>query len=409
MEKRPHTIKQLFYKFLQDRCSPEELSRLYRYFEMDENEEVLKEIILEELDKDIDQRNEVAQEQHLFHLFDQLNEKIQGAREVSLYKRLLGSRWSQVAATIALVAFLAVASYRYMNPPAPIEKLAKSEMDYPQPGSDKAVLTLFNGQQIVLNDAKQDRILKEAGVTVFNAEEGLVVYQVDESVEPQHHNDTQINTISTPRGGQYQIVLADGTKVWLNASSSLEFPSHFSEDSRKVKLTGEAYFEVAHQASKPFFVQTAESEVEVLGTTFNVMAYPEEKTSQITLLTGSVNINKKSETVRLNPGQQAEITRDTKGIRVHKVDLETIVAWKNGVFLFDGSDLQQVMRQVGRWYNAEVEYQDGVPPVKLTGMVSRKDSLEVLLEILERAGGLDVDVQGNKVMVKRLKQKTMKR
>ncbi|NGM67180.1 FecR family protein [Sphingobacterium sp. SGR-19] len=409
MEKTPYTIRQLFHRFLQNRCTSEELDRLYQYFEIDENEAVLREIILEELDKDLEEGNEVAQEQHLSLLFDQLNEKIQGAREVPLYKRLLSSRWVQIAATISLVAFLAVASYRYMNPPAPIEKLVKSEADYPQPGSDKAVLTLFNGKQVVLNDAKQDQILKEAGVTVFNAEEGLVVYQVDESVVPGHHDDTQINTISTPRGGQYQIVLTDGTKVWLNASSSLEFPSHFSGDSRKVKLIGEAYFEVAHQASKPFFVQTAESEVEVLGTIFNVMAYPEEKSSQITLLTGSVNINKKSETVRLHPGQQAEITRDRKSIRVLNVDPESIVAWKNGIFLFDGSDLQQVMRQVGRWYNAEVEYQDGVPPVKLTGMVSRKDSLAVLLEILERAGGLDVDVYGNKVMVKRLKQKTMER
>lgn len=409
MEKRPHTIKDLFHKFLQDRCTSEELNRLYLYFEIDENEEALKEIILEELHKDIYERNEAAKEQHLFHLFEQLSEKIQAEPEVPLYRRLLVSQWIQIAATISFVAFLAVASYRYMVPLSPTQKLAISGANYPQPGSDKAVLTLFNGKQVVLSDAKQDQILNEAGITVFNAEEGLVVYQVDEYAAPRHHDNIQINTIRTPRGGQYQILLADGTKVWLNASSSLEFPSRFSEDSRKVKLTGEAYFEVAHQASKPFFVQTAESEVEVLGTTFNIMAYPEEKSSQITLLTGSVNINKKSETICLNPGQQAEIIQNRKGIRVHEVDLETIVAWKNGIFLFDRSDLQQVMRQVGRWYNTEVEYQDGVPPVKLTGMVSRKDSLAVLLEILERAGGLDVDVHGNKVMVKRLKRKTMER
>lgn len=275
----------------------------------------------------------------------------------------------------------------------------ESVVSYPKPGTDKAILTLFNGKEIILTDAKQDQILAGSGITISNNTEGLVVYQVDQSTLAKD-SGAQLNTIRTPRGGQYQIVLADGTKVWLNASSSLIFPSHFSGDKRGVKLEGEAYFEVAHDAAKPFLVQTAESEVEVLGTSFNVMAYPEEQKNEITLLTGSVNVKKGKEARRLIPGQQAEIQRKETGIRVGVVDIEPIIAWKNGVFLFDQSELPQVMRQIGRWYDAEVAYEKEIPDVKLTGMVSRDDSLAVLLDILERAGGVSFDVQKNKIMVK---------
>lgn len=402
MEKHPHTITYLFQKFLQHRCSPEELNRLYQYFDIDEYEDLLKKLILKELDKDIDRGEMATQEQHLSDLFDQISEKTHVQKNRPLYKRLFAERWMQIASAVLLVCFAAIASYRYMNNTSQIEKTRQSNTSYLQPGSDKAVLTLFNGKQIVLNESKKNQVLKESGITVSNTSEGLVVYQIDESAA-EKSTDVQINTISTPRGGQYQIILADGTKVWLNASSSLAFPSYFSDSDRKVKLSGEAYFEVAHDAAKPFFVQTTEGEVEVLGTTFNVMAYPEEKNSQITLLTGSVNINRKEETIRLNPGQQAEIEPNKEGIRVHTVDLESIVAWKNGIFLFDQSELSQVMRQVGRWYDAEIEYVDKVPAVKLTGIVSRQDSLAVLLDILESAGGLDFDVQENKVIVKQSK------
>ncbi|TYR37540.1 DUF4974 domain-containing protein [Sphingobacterium phlebotomi] len=402
MEKKPHTIIHLFQRFLQNRCTPEEMSRLYHYFDIDENEEVLKAMILEELDKGIGVEEIAAQRQHLSHLFDQINEKIEVKKKKPLYRQLFAGRWTQVAAATLLVTLITVLSYRYMNT-SPKEMVAESTAEYPLPGTDKAVLTLFNGKQVVLDEAKQDQILKEFGVTVSNTSEGLVVYQVDESTTTTRHVEAQINTISTPRGGQYQIILADGTKVWLNASSSLEFPSHFSKNSRKVKLSGEAYFEVAHDSSKPFSVQTAESEVEVLGTSFNVMAYPDEHNSQITLLTGSVNVKRKEETLRLSPGQQAEITRDIDAIRVHAVDLESIVAWKNGIFLFDQSELSHIMRQIERWYNVEVEYVDNISPVKLTGMVSRKDSLTLLLDILESAGGIYFDIQENKIMVKQSK------
>lgn len=403
MENHPHTITHLFQKFHQHRCSPEELSRLYHYFDIDEHEDLLKKLILEELDKDVDSGEMMTREEHLSDLFDGIREKTQASNKIPLYKRLFAERWVQVAATLLVVAFGAAMTHLYVNNRPQIATTPQTTSSYPQPGSDKAVLTLFNGKKVVLDDSKQNQILQESGITVSNTLEGLLVYQVDESIATVGKADVMTNTMSTPRGGQYQIVLADGTKVWLNASSSLTFPSHFADNNRKVKLSGEAYFEVAHDARKPFYVQTAEGEVEVLGTTFNVMAYPDEQYSQITLLTGSVKVNRAKEAIRLLPGQQAEIKQDSENMRVHTVDLETIVAWKNGVFLFDQSELSQVMRQVGRWYNAEIEYVDKVPAAKLTGMVSRKDSLSVLLDILERAGGLDFEVQENKIMVKQAK------
>ncbi|TYP96235.1 FecR family protein [Sphingobacterium allocomposti] len=401
MEKHPHSITLLFRKFLQNRCSPEELNRLYYYFDIDENENLLKEIILEELDRDLDSEESPAQAQHLADLFDRISEKAQISEEQQTLKkrRWFGRRASVAAAAIVFVTMLTAISYWQITNTTQPKIAEESVVSYPKPGTDKAILTLFNGKEIILTDAKQDQILAGSGITISNNTEGLVVYQVDQSTLAKD-SGAQLNTIRTPRGGQYQIVLADGTKVWLNASSSLIFPSHFSGDKRGVKLEGEAYFEVAHDAAKPFLVQTAESEVEVLGTSFNVMAYPEEQKNEITLLTGSVNVKKGKEARRLIPGQQAEIQRKETGIRVGVVDIEPIIAWKNGVFLFDQSELPQVMRQIGRWYDAEVAYEKEIPDVKLTGMVSRDDSLAVLLDILERAGGVSFDVQKNKIMVK---------
>lgn len=401
MEKHPHSITLLFRKFLQNRCSPEELNRLYYYFDIDENEDLLKEIILEELDRDLDSEESPAQAQHLADLFDRISEKAQISEEQQTLKkrRWFGRRASVAAAAIVFVTMLTAISYWQITNTTQPKIAEESVVSYPKPGTDKAILTLFNGKEIILTDAKQDQILAGSGITISNNTEGLVVYQVDQSTLAKD-SGAQLNTIRTPRGGQYQIVLADGTKVWLNASSSLIFPSHFSGDKRGVKLEGEAYFEVAHDAAKPFLVQTAESEVEVLGTSFNVMAYPEEQKNEITLLTGSVNVKKGKEARRLIPGQQAEIQRKETGIRVGVVDIEPIIAWKNGVFLFDQSELPQVMRQIGRWYDAEVAYEKEIPDVKLTGMVSRDDSLAVLLDILERAGGVSFDVQKNKIMVK---------
>jgi len=404
LEKHPHTIAQLFQKFIQNRCTAEELDRLYRYFDTDEDEDVLKEIILAELEREIEPEEVAKQQPHLSDLFDQISEKVLvEPNRPSLYRKMLAGRWARVAALFVIAGFASFMSYLYIHNRPATDKVVQSDMVYPQPGTEKAVLTLFNGKEVVLNDANEGQLIQESGITVSNNPEGLVTYQIDPSVAIVQKALTHINTIRTPRGGQYQIILADGTKVWLNASSSLDFPSHFSGDSRKVKLSGEAYFEVAHDTMKPFFVQTAESEVEVLGTSFNVMAYPDEQHSQITLLTGAVKVNRDEETIRLLPGQQAEIKRNSDVVHIHTVNTEAIVAWKNGIFLFDQSELSQAMRQVGRWYNADIEYMDKVPAVKLTGMVSRKDSLSVLLDILEHAGGLEIDVQGNKIMVKQSK------
>ncbi|PRD48824.1 FecR family protein [Sphingobacterium haloxyli] len=400
MKKHPHTVTHLFQKFLQRQCTAEELTQLYRYFDIEENADMLKELILKALNREVDTAEIAAQQPHLSNLFDKIEEKIQTPAPSPRYRPLNAAHWMAVAATVALVAFVSLFAYRHIKH-KPEEQIAVQVNSYPQPGSDRAELTLFNGKKIVLNELGQDQLLQEAGITVSNTSEGLVIYRVDDDKVDQA--DHALNTMRTPRGGQYQLILADGTKVWLNASSSLIFPSHFSGSKRSVKLEGEGYFEVAHDATKPFFVQTAESEVEVLGTTFNVMAYPEEQKSQITLLTGSVHVKRGEEAMRLTPGQQAEIQRKETGIRVRAVDIEPVIAWKNGIFLFDQSELPQVMRQIGRWYNAEVVYGGEVPEVSLTGMVSRQDPLATLLSILERAGGVHFDVQKNKIMVKQLK------
>lgn len=401
MEKQPYNITQLFQKYLLDQCTPEETVQLFHYFEIEENDVKLKELINQELERELENAPAEVHRKHLTNLFDQIAANIQKEEKNHGYRYIFFHPWIRVAAVLLIVSLASLASYIYLHH-TPSEQLAILTAGNLKPGSDKATLTLYNGKQVVLNDLNEGEIVKESGLIVTNSLDGQVMYHVDSSVvtDASHAND--VNTMTTPRGGQYQIALADGTKVWLNASSSITFPSRFSGNNRTVKLVGEAYFEVAHDASRPFFVQTSESVVQVLGTTFNVMSYPDENVSQITLLEGSVNIKRNRHTQLLKPGQQAEIKQGNDGIDVKLVDLKQATAWKNGVFIWDQSELSQVMRQIGRWYDAEIIYDGKVPEVALTGIVSRQDSLKVLLDILEVTGGLKFDIRGNRIIVKRL-------
>src|SRR5690606_3025962 len=215
-----------------------------------------------------------------------------------------------------------------------------------------------------------------------------------------------INTITVPRGRKLEVILADGTKVWLNSASIFTFSPVFPEKERRVEISGEAYFEVAPDKTKPFRVKTSQHEVEVLGTHFNVMAYPEEQISQTTLLEGQVKIRKDGEEVLLEPGEQAETwSGGKKGVTVQTANIEKIMAWKNGVFIFDGEKLEQIMQQVARWYDVDVIYEEEIPSIVLAGMVSREDSLERLLGILEKAGKVNFAIEGNKIIVRQFKSK----
>lgn len=278
------------------------------------------------------------------------------------------------------------------------------------PGGNKALLTLADGSVIVLDSAANDTLSIQGKTLVFKQQDGQLVYRATASEEP-----TAIawNTISTPRGGQYQVVLPDGSRVWLNAASSLRFPASFSGDERRVELTGEAYFEIESYALPtaggkkkkiPFKVTitqpgvTETSEVEVLGTHFNIMAYADEATINTTLLEGAIKMHSGTQAQTLKPGQQAQIAKNGHMHIEDDADTEEAIAWKNGLFQFYNADIQTVMRQIARWYDVEVEYAGPIPSDKFEGEIPRNSHITEVLNMLELSN-VHCKIEGKKLII----------
>jgi transmembrane sensor len=259
--------------------------------------------------------------------------------------------------------------------------------------ANKAILTLANGSTMVLDNTDDGLIAKQGNTRVNKTHDGELIYNNEGTNE-----DTKVefNMISTSSGGQYQISLPDGSKVWLNALTSLKFPTVFKGTERVVELTGEAYFEVAKNKSMPFKVKLAgNTSIEVLGTHFNIMAYANEGSIQATLLEGSINVQKNGLTKIMIPGQEASITDE---IKLQRVDADEAISWKNGLFSFDKSNIHTVMRQIERWYNVEVVYENKVPNYQITGYISRSSNLSEVIKILELSG-LRIVPEGRKLKI----------
>jgi len=270
------------------------------------------------------------------------------------------------------------------------------------PGGSKAVLTLANGSTILLDSASNGILSQQGNIKVQKLTNGLVAYNNNgKLVTP---NDAAFyNTISTPRGGQYQVTLADGTKVWLNAASSIRFPVVFTGNFRKVIITGEAYFEVAKNKNMPFKVEVNSSEIEVLGTHFNVNAYDDEVSIKTTLLEGKVKITVPGVAGNqapkfLNPGQQADINKEGKVNVVDNADTEEAVAWMHGYFQFKSADLQSILRQIARWYDVDVEYKEKVD-LHFTGQLTRNENVSQVFEKLALTGVVRFKIDGKKIIV----------
>lgn len=261
------------------------------------------------------------------------------------------------------------------------------------PAGNKAMLTLGNGTVVDLNAATDGAITEQGGATV-NKQQALLIYDAG-------NNEAQptINKLSVPRGGKYRLILPDGTKVWLNAASELQFPTAFTKAERIVELDGEGYFEVAPDADQPFIVKTAGLRVEVLGTHFNVKAYADESSTNTALLEGSVKIvTANGSSSVLKPGDLAKVTADHNISITQDADLNLAVAWKDGVFAFRNADIAVILREIGRWYDVEINYEGPVTRRRFTGKVSRSYSLAETLSILE-ASDLHFRQAGNKIIV----------
>lgn len=299
-------------------------------------------------------------------------------------------KFRYLAAAVTVAAVLTTVGYFWLqgkSKPATTAPVAQTNINDVLPGGNKAILKLSDGKTIVLDNA-QNGLLAQQGAVQIEKQEGALSYSSNALATTADYN-----TLATPAGGQFQIKLPDGTKVWLNAASSITYPTAFTGDERRVTITGEGYFEVAKDASKPFKVTIASQNgtqkpaaVEVLGTHFNINAYDDEAAVKTTLLEGKVkfvNNQENNRSVILKPGQQAQVNEAGQLQVKSHTDMEEVVAWKNGEFLFQRADIGTLMRQVARWYDIEVHYPNGKPKDKFSGKIGRNVNLSQLLEILK--------------------------
>jgi transmembrane sensor len=292
-------------------------------------------------------------------------------------------KWGSAAAVILLIGagiiFFVTSGRRSVRPETRLPKsIIRSTVI---PGGSKAILTLADGAKIVLDSAANGAVADQGNTSVVKTSNGEIRYRPNNS----RQNAVAWNTMSTPKGGQYQLTLSDGTKVWLNAASSIRYPASFTGNDRTVEVTGEAYFEVTTDPHSPFHVKIkGGTEVEVLGTKFNVNAYDDEPGISATLLEGSVKVRTQKKSELLRPGQQATIHQSDILVNQHS-DIDKVMAWKNGLFNFEDASLTDVMRQLTRWYDIEVRYEDVVPEIYFAGKMSRDLRLEDILGGLKGA------------------------
>ncbi|MBV7533959.1 FecR family protein [Chitinophaga sp. sic0106] len=311
------------------------------------------------------------------------------------YRRLVIASTAAAAAILAVVVFTAphLSTKNKKNQP-PAALIASKFGEDVRPGSNKALLTLGNGKTVILEDTK-DGTIPAGDENIHKAQDELVYNHTGESVA--------VNTLQTPKGGQYQVVLSDGTKVWLNAASTLTYPASFRGNTRTVTLSGEAYFEVAANANMPFYVNTPEEQVLVLGTSFNVKAYTEEKRNTTTLIDGAVKVAKAEKEIVLQPGEQTVYNKSTGRLQASGGDPARAIAWKNGQFAFKNDDLKEVMQTISRWYDTEVKYDEtlDISTIHVTGFMRRQANLSSTLEILEITAGVHFKIQGRTINVTR--------
>ncbi|MGJ7030515.1 FecR family protein [Niabella hirudinis] len=317
-----------------------------------------------------------------------------------------GMKWHWWRAAAVFIGILGIALYLWLNrreaakpelaKAAPVQQQQKDI----QPGGDRAVLTLADGSQIVLDSTANGKLAQQGSVEVIKLTNGQIVYKKAGGKE----NELLYNTMSTPRGGQYKLVLPDGSKVWLNALSSIRYPASFAGNERGVAITGEVYFEVARDPAHPFKVSLLPAsgkkgmEVEVLGTHFNVNAYGDEPLVNTTLLEGSVKVKQAAGSIVIRPGQQAQVNSAGKMNVASNVDVAGVVAWKEGHFVFRDTDLKTIMHQLARWYDVDVKYEGDIPERYFTADISKNKPLSSVLKILEQSN-IRFEIRGQTLTV----------
>jgi len=361
-------IRQLFKRYERGECSPEEEARLHTWLNHYTRHEASG---LEELEAD-------------------------HRTQISPTSSLRWLRWPSYAA--AAIIILAAAWYfddKSSASPATIVKQEQPD-DIVLPDHNSAVLTLADGREILLNDKNKGLLAQETGVKITQSADGSLLY---EAIHEGKSDKVTYNTFKTPRGNTYQVLLPDGTRVWLNAASTLRYPIAFTGGERRVTLIGEAYFEVAHNPQQPFYVDARGSTIRVLGTHFNVYAYENEQQLTTTLVEGAVNVSKNGKIVSLQPNQQAMIDMSTGQMTRKETDIWNALAWKNGYFRFERASLEDIFTVISRWYDIEgIEYK-GEFDNRFTGTFQRSKSVSELFRYLEKLAPIHFEIKERRVVV----------
>lgn len=304
--------------------------------------------------------------------------------------------WKKIAAVIFIS--LSIGAYFIKRKTDPDKNtIAQTQLMHDAlPGNNKAILILSSGARVVLDNTSAGVVAKQGNALVTKSKDGEISYKEASAIADD--NVIAFNTIATPKGGQYQVVLPDGSKVWLNAASSIRFPTAFTGAERHVEITGEAYFEVAKNPAMPFIVKVNREEVRVLGTHFNIMAYTDEHVLNTTLLEGSIRLTSGKSVHILKPGNQAVLNEQGQMRVIQDADVDGAVAWKNGLFQFDEEDIQSIMRQAARWYDVDISYRGKMSTRRFTGKIPRNVKLSELLSIFKYAG-LNFDIEGKNITV----------
>jgi len=392
-------IKGLVQKAHDKSISKNELDELLQWLEDEEAAEYMPDIchLLEVEEKEADYTSQWQK------LSDKISEEDVRAdpSEVLPFRKYYRikpvGRWTVAAAVLVLCSVLSVVMLKINKHPESIAKNsgAAKNKDAIVPGTKKAILITGNGKEITLDSSSDKMIVQGKNFSIQTNKNGQLVNNSTGSGK-----EVQINTVVTPPGGQYEVILPDGTAATLNAASSISYPTAFLSDKRDVKITGEVYFEVTQDPRKPFVVRTERNmQIEVLGTHFNVNAYSNEPSVKATLLEGAVRVSSDKAKQVLKPRDQSQLTDDGNLHLLTNVDVGSVVAWKNGVFEFNGTDIKTVMREIGRWYNVDIAYDGNVPTDLFSAIINRQNSIDQVLTMLQNTLRVHFSIKNRTVYV----------
>ena len=409
MDKNITRFNQLFEKYIHATYTVAERNEFLELVAHEDYAEILKKLISEEVkDAVADHEMDEVRANEIFNsIVRTAHQEEDSVIELQTEKKYRFKWWA------AAILFISAGSIYFLSNPTPQKALATHPIKATPkandiaPGHSGAILTLSNGKTIVLDSLKNGLLANQGNVNILKQGD-----QITYNGPQNSKSDIQYNTMTTPKGRQYQLELSDGTKVWLNAASSITYPTSFAGKERKVEVTGEAYFEVKTillsqgkepKKKMPFIVEinapaNVKREIEVLGTHFNINAYDNESEAKITLLEGSVKVLNNNISVTIKPGQQAVMENQGNQMSVANADINEAVAWKDGFFSFKNASIETIMRQVERWYNVEVVYSGQKPTDHYGGEVSEDVNASEMLKVLE-VGGIHFKIEGKKIII----------